>query len=487
MSHPFFYAYQKEDKKAFKKALPMLRTRRSTVVETEHIDTFCRNIANGSSVTCLILDRPDAVRLTEALSEEILETLMFVSLVASKEEIAIIREKLYGHGFKHLDSIESVFPGYTYYFFIKDIKSILNTERMRFKNETTSLKKENALQKKKIEHIYKELENIEKQRNLKELHLEKILKEFEKLKSDLEEEKERKKLYETELIEIYNKAEDLKKDLVNERKARKKLEKFISCHLLVSDEKNNENGQEQFISDVEPFFYGRNVTYVDVGAYNGMTFKAFFRKLKIREAHLFEPNPHTLKRLLENIKDISIPVLRTYPLAVSKSKRTLKFMKASSMTKEISSDLDNETFFEAMSITLDAMTSIFTDGKINILKIDVEGDELYVLKGAKKLLQNNAIDIIYIEAGFDKFTTQQTYFLKIEKFLSKYGYRIFKIYEQVNEWIEDGPVLRRANLAYMSEAFYKRNSYKLVLENFTMKRKLQEREEHGHGTNKKSE
>ena len=48
----------------------------------------------------------------------------------------------------------------------------------------------------------------------------------------------------------------------------------------------------KFIADLEPYFYGRPLVYVDAGAHHGKVFVDFAASsLTIREAHLIEPNP----------------------------------------------------------------------------------------------------------------------------------------------------------------------------------------------------
>ena len=69
--------------------------------------------------------------------------------------------------------------------------------------------------------------------------------------------------------------------------------------------------------------------------------------------------------------------------------------------------------------------------------------------------------MIYIEAGMEPGGKQQTYYRDIEDLLRGHGYRLFRIYEQVHEWLTDSPLLRRVNLAFMSEAFVRRHPFRL--------------------------
>lgn len=224
---------------------------------------------------------------------------------------------------------------------------------------------------------------------------------------------------------------------------------------------------DHLIADIAPFFAERAITYVDVGAYVGDVFLKLSqtKALRMREAHLYEPNPLSYQTLSERTKASALPTLHAYQLAVGASAGACHFSSARSMTR-ITDTADAtraiSNTFQAERVTLDEQVRNFTDGRINLLKIDVEGHEREVLEGAQQLLRQQAIDLLYIEVGFNRSCTQQTYFAEIDLFLQERGYRVFRIYEQMNEWIADSPLLRRCNFAYMSERFARDNPFKLV-------------------------
>ncbi|ADH86526.1 FkbM family methyltransferase [Desulfurivibrio alkaliphilus] len=234
---------------------------------------------------------------------------------------------------------------------------------------------------------------------------------------------------------------------------------------------------DDFIEDITPFFYDRHITYLDIGAYIGEVFRKILstKKVRIREAHLIEPNPESYKQLVEVAKKSGVSSCHTYQVGISNVLSTARFLAAKSMTKRLGVDLEAKEgsgIFEAECKRLDDLSSVFTDGRVNLMKLDVEGEELDVLSSADSLLAKQLVDVIYVEIGLNKDGKQQTYFGDIDAFLQERGYRIFKIYEQKNEWIEDSPLLRRFNAAYMSSKFAAANPYKLTLENYRMRIKL---------------
>jgi FkbM family methyltransferase len=267
--------------------------------------------------------------------------------------------------------------------------------------------------------------------------------------------------------ELRMQAEQLKNDLLKSRVEVTKENVKTSSDADIDD----------FINEIAPFFYNRSVTYVDIGAYIGEVLTKLHqsKKLKIREAHLFEPNPISYKDLKNNILNLNITKLHTYNQALGREQKELLLSTAKSMSKILPEALQldtNEKTTNVICCSLDSLIDLFTDRHIDILKIDVEGYELDVLNGATKIFESQIVDIIYIEVGFRRDGTQQTYFCEIDNFFQDYGYRVFKIYEQKNEWLQDSPLLRRCNFAYMSNSFASANHLKTSQELMALKEKL---------------
>lgn len=251
----------------------------------------------------------------------------------------------------------------------------------------------------------------------------------------------------------------------------------------------------QFLKDIKPFFYRRRMVYVDVGAHQGLVFRQVVKAgLKVREAHLVEPNPRTFARLQAAVADVGAVKLCTcHNLALGAEPGRLRMRDADSMTKVIAAEAVPGSavpgsaeavpgFAEAPAgtplpsfvveaTTLDALSEGFERRHISLLKIDVEGYESAVLAGASGLLADQAIDMIYIEAGIDPENSQQTYYRAVEDLLAAHGYRLFRVYEQMHEWIEDSPLLRRINMAFMSERFATQNPFRLSSELFELHEK----------------
>jgi len=76
--------------------------------------------------------------------------------------------------------------------------------------------------------------------------------------------------------------------------------------------------------------------------------------------------------------------------------------------------------------TLDSLARELNVRKIDFLKIDVEGHELFVLRGAKSLLSEGSIDFIQIEFGHAA-RAARLYLHDIVRFINEYSYNIYVI------------------------------------------------------------
>jgi FkbM family methyltransferase len=225
-----------------------------------------------------------------------------------------------------------------------------------------------------------------------------------------------------------------------------------------------------FLNDIEAFFLHRPLVYVDVGAHTGKVFERLLRSpLKLQEAHLVEPSPTAFAALEQTVAGLEVANRTTcHRLAVADRPGRVRLREAGTMTKVVGETTHaqegEDKIFEVEARSLDELVQGFTVPHVSLLKIDVEGYEPQVLAGAQRLLEAQEIDLIYIEAGLDPGSRQQTYYRVIEDLLRRHHYRLFGIYEQMHEWLEDSPLLRRANFAFMSEAFAARNPYRLSRE-----------------------
>lgn len=61
-----------------------------------------------------------------------------------------------------------------------------------------------------------------------------------------------------------------------------------------------------------------------------------------------------------------------------------------------------------------------------------------------------------MEVSMNPGNTYHVSFETIKKYLEKYDYRIFGIYEQTSKWLIQAPVLRRVNILFVAKTMWNR-------------------------------
>jgi FkbM family methyltransferase len=173
----------------------------------------------------------------------------------------------------------------------------------------------------------------------------------------------------------------------------------------------------------------------DIGAHKGETaayFRTRFPKPVIRS---FEPISENYQTLKQNCS--SLPNHYVYNLALGDEiKSMIIHLQNASVIHSLRPDLNqpsgsNPRTENIKQTTVDSLFQKFNCQKIDILKIDVEGYEKSVLKGAEYCLENKLINFIYLETGLDdRFNSIQS----IIDTLGPHGYSPYGFYEQTAHW-----------------------------------------------------
>jgi FkbM family methyltransferase len=181
-------------------------------------------------------------------------------------------------------------------------------------------------------------------------------------------------------------------------------------------------------------------TVLDVGAYIGIyTLWASKRVGDEGFVVAFEPNPLVFRWLVSNIEINNIENVKVLPYALGDkiTKATLYIagenIEASSLIKRHLTNNPSSKYtiigeFIVPVLTLDYIIekSAVIIGKsithIDLIKIDVEGYELKVLKGAERILSKGLIERFIIEVHTDIVST-----LELIRYLIYYGYKLDKI------------------------------------------------------------
>ncbi len=90
--------------------------------------------------------------------------------------------------------------------------------------------------------------------------------------------------------------------------------------------------------------------------------------------------------------------------------------------------------------------------RIDFLKVDTEGHDLEVLRGAESMLRQGKIAAVQVEAGMNPENDLHVAFDILKRHLEDRGFRLFAVYDQVQEWPTRKRHLRRTNPLFIHES-----------------------------------
>lgn len=141
--------------------------------------------------------------------------------------------------------------------------------------------------------------------------------------------------------------------------------------------------QQYFNSVTLPHLTNREINYIDCGAYDGnslfelMSFsKEFMFSCK---AFLFEPDFYNYRKMLSELNKHPIDAY-CIPLGVGDSYSSIGFMSGDGEAATLSAKSDTH-------ISTCSLDEFFSGSKIDFIKLDVEGNEVPALAGARQLIK----------------------------------------------------------------------------------------------------
>jgi FkbM family methyltransferase len=162
----------------------------------------------------------------------------------------------------------------------------------------------------------------------------------------------------------------------------------------------------------------KNNTYIDIGAHIGTTVLPFSRLYK--SIYAFEANKDNYKLLEENVKMNSIGHCKLYNTGVYNK---------STLGKMLQHGNNSGCFYFKETDDGDTRTikidDILNDSvKVDFIKIDTEGSELYVIQGAEKCLHANK-PLIQIELNGLSKSLYNIEDSSVLSYLGSLGYQIY--------------------------------------------------------------
>ena len=210
------------------------------------------------------------------------------------------------------------------------------------------------------------------------------------------------------------------------------------------------------VSDIARRFPNYRVNIIfDVGANVGQSASMYITSYPSSTVFCFEPIAETYQELKLNMQGKNQISCFQLAFGASEGKGCMTSEGTSTMNclvdeNTISDSNVGKTEWVDIS-TLDDFCRANEIDHISYLKIDTEGGDLDVLKGAQNMLITKSVDLLEVEAGMNPNNKHHVPFESLKNYLEKHGYFIFGIYEQVSEWPENKPHLRRTNTVFISD------------------------------------
>ena len=192
-------------------------------------------------------------------------------------------------------------------------------------------------------------------------------------------------------------------------------------------------------------------TIFDVGANVGQTATAFAKAYPDAGIRSFEPFSDTFVLLRKNTARLSNVSCEQLALGSAAGSISVPLQRSSvNNSLRAGPESPGGGGEETIEVdTLDRYCSAHAVDEIDYLKIDTEGHDLEVLKGARELLAVHKVGFVQVEAAMTRANHKHVPFAEFDDYLWNFGYVLFGIYEQTPEW--DGEArLRFANPVFIS-------------------------------------
>jgi FkbM family methyltransferase len=185
------------------------------------------------------------------------------------------------------------------------------------------------------------------------------------------------------------------------------------------------------------------VTVFDVGANVGQSTEELGAVYPDASIYAFEPVPATFAELRAKFGDR--PRVKCFQLALGDAAAKASMIVGDrSVTAKIGAAGQSDGQ-PVEVIRGDKFCETHGIEHINYLKIDTEGYDLKVCAGFSKMLEENRVDLLQVEAGLSPSNKLHVPLEAFKDYLEPLGYALFRIYDQAGR-----PLARRCNPVFIS-------------------------------------
>lgn len=202
--------------------------------------------------------------------------------------------------------------------------------------------------------------------------------------------------------------------------------------------------------DVQRFMGARSLGVVfDVGANTGQTLKALLRDVPKAEIYAFEPAADTFRRLQEGYGNRDNVHLFNVALGAHADRLALQLSDDSELNTLVPRGGAGSPGATQMTdvTTVDAVVATHGISHLDLLKIDVQGWEMEVLRGAQDLIANRNLVFVFAEVAFKWDEGEMQQFGELHAYLEKNGFVLCGFYD----FLRYGP---RKEFILFSNALY---------------------------------
>lgn len=206
------------------------------------------------------------------------------------------------------------------------------------------------------------------------------------------------------------------------------LDDWIPYHIFLTGVYAIERYATEFFCNI----LRKGLVFLDIGANTDYyTLLAAARVGLEGQVHAFEPVSETFKRLIDNIRINNFKNVFANRCIVHDHHGEMDIFvadKTNTGSSSLSPVMDNYSnrVERVETITIDSYIEQKGLRDVHIVKIDVEGSELYVLKGMMKLLNQSQLQL-FIEISEKTLRSQGTSPEELFKYLKDFGFYPFKI------------------------------------------------------------
>ena len=191
-------------------------------------------------------------------------------------------------------------------------------------------------------------------------------------------------------------------------------------------------------------------TILDVGAHTGESALKFHRAFPEATIHSFEPVGETFAQLRQSVA--GHPRIHCHQLAMGDRTGTATiYLTSHSTTSSLVRPEFSRGEETVQMTTVDEIVAGNALPHIDLLKVDAEGLDLHVLRGASKSLEKGRISFVLTEVGFSRTEPAHVLFDEVRDFLAEHHFAVFGIYDQQLEWSGENR-LRYANACFCHES-----------------------------------